>query len=335
MTLASILLTITVLVLAWAPLHGHEIAYKSGSLALATLVQFLVAGPFYPKALKALVFSRVIEMDLLIVLSPSAAYVFSVVSFAFLVTGEPLSTGNFFQTSTLLVTLIMSVAMWRPWLVRKPFNTAILVDFHGDHGREIDTRLLQLGDIFKVMPESRIPTDGTTLAGTSEMDESMVTGESRPVVKSPGSPQRIISTVRPCTRIPGDNTIDTTAAMVDGAKLSKPTMQRLTDRVASYFVPVISLLMIITFAIWIAVGIRVRGVSAREAIIEAVTYAITVLIVCCPCAISLAVPMVVVIATGVGAEHGVVFKSAESIEVAYQAKYVILDKTGTLTRLAL
>ncbi|CAP68205.1 uncharacterized protein PODANS_7_4720 [Podospora anserina S mat+] len=347
MTLASILLTIPVLVLAWAPLHGHEIAYESGSLALATLVQFLVAGPFYPKALKALVFSRVIEMDLLIVLSTSAAYVFSVVSFAFLVTGEPLSTGSFFETSTLLVTLIM-VGRYVAALARQKavesisirslqVNTAILVDFHGDHGREIDTRLLQLGDIFKVMPESRIPTDGTTLAGTSEVDGSMVTGESRPVVKSPGSPviagtsNGLSPLLVRVTRNPGDNTIDTIAAMVDEAKLSKPTMQRLADRVASYFVPVISLLMIITFAIWIAVGIRVRGVSAREAIIEAVTYAITVLIVCCPCAIGLAVPMVVVITTGVGAEHGVIFKSAESIEVAYQAKYVILDRTGTLT----
>ncbi|KAK0747305.1 E1-E2 ATPase-domain-containing protein [Apiosordaria backusii] len=351
MMLLSIILTIPVLVLAWAPLHGNEIAYESAALALATLVQVLVAGPFYPKALKALVFSRVIEMDLLIVLSTSAAYIFSVVSFACLVAGQPLSTGSFFETSTLLVTLIM-VGRYVAALARQKavesisirslqVNTAILVHANGDNGKEIDARLLQLGDTFRVMPESRIPTDGIVISGTSEVDESMITGESRPAEKSKGAVV-IAGTINGSstllvrvTRIPGDNTIDTIAAMVDQAKLSKPKMQHLADRVASCFVPVITVLMAITFITWIAVGIRVRGEPAREAAIEAVTYAITVLIVCCPCAIGLAVPMVIVIATGVGAEHGVIFKSAESIEVAYKANHVILDKTGTLTEGAL
>lgn len=107
MTLLSVVLTIPVLVMAWAPLPERELAYSSASLALATIVQFVIAGPFYPKALKALVFSRVIEMDLLIVLSTSAAYIFSVVSFGYFVAGKPLPTGQFFETSTLLVTLIM------------------------------------------------------------------------------------------------------------------------------------------------------------------------------------------------------------------------------------
>ena len=93
MTLLSAVLTIPVLVMAWAPLPQRELAYSSASLALATIVQVIIAGPFYPKALKALVFSRVIEMDLLIVLSTSTAYIFSVVSFEYLVAKKPLSTG--------------------------------------------------------------------------------------------------------------------------------------------------------------------------------------------------------------------------------------------------
>lgn len=111
MTLLSACLTIPVLVMVWAPLPERHIEYASASLALATLVQAVVAGPFYPKALKAIIFSRVIEMDLLVVLSTSAAYVFSVVSFGYMARGQPLSTGEFFETSTLLVTLIM-VGRW-------------------------------------------------------------------------------------------------------------------------------------------------------------------------------------------------------------------------------
>jgi Cu2+-exporting ATPase len=126
MTMLSAILTIPVLIMAWAPLPEREIAYGSASLVLATIVQVVVAGPFYPKAIKALVFSRVIEMDLLIVLSTTAAYVFSVVSFGYLVAGHPLSTGEFFETSTLLVTLIM-VGRWVASLARQKVTKYILI----------------------------------------------------------------------------------------------------------------------------------------------------------------------------------------------------------------
>ena len=106
---------------------------------------------------------------------------------------------------------------------------------------------------------------------------------------------------------------------------------RIADRVASYFVPVIITLTIIVFIVWVAVGVAVRGKSGSEATVDAITYAITVLIVSCPCAIGLAVPMVVVITSGVAAESGVIFKSASAIEVAHKTSHVVFDKTGTLT----
>ncbi|KAF2269614.1 heavy metal translocatin [Lojkania enalia] len=347
MTILSILLTIPVLVLAWAPLPEKEIEYSSASLGLATVVQFVIAGPFYPKALKALIFSRVIEMDLLIVLSTSTAYIFSVVSFGYLVAGQPLSTGQFFETSTLLVTLIMVgrfvAAMARQKAVESisirslQTSTAIVVDKSGGE-KEIDARLLQYSDVFKVLPESRIPTDGTVLSGSSEVNESMLTGESMPVEKRKnssviagsinGSGTLIVRLIR----IPGDNTISTIAQMVDEAKLSKPKVQEIADRVASYFVPFIITLCIITFSIWVGIGIAVRNQSGSEAVVQAITYAITVLIVSCPCAIGLAVPMVIVIATGVAAERGVIFKSNKGIELAYRTSHVVFDKTGTLTQ---
>ncbi|KAF2727045.1 heavy metal translocatin [Polyplosphaeria fusca] len=344
MTILSALLTIPVLVMAWAPLPERDIAYGSASLALATIVQIVIAGPFYPKALKGLIFSRMIEMDLLIVLSTSAAYIFSVVSFGCLVAGRPLSTGEFFETSTLLVTLIMVgryvAALARQKAVEsisiRSLQTTTATLINGDE-TEIDARLLQYGDTFKILPESRIPTDGTVIDGESETNESMITGESRPVNKSIGS--NVIAgsingsgtlTVR-LTRLPGDNTISTIAGMVDEAKLSKPKIQDIADKVASYFVPGVVTLTIITFTVWIAIGVAVRGQSGNQAAVHAITYAITVLIVSCPCAIGLAVPMVIVIASGVAAERGVIFKSATSIELAHKATDIVFDKTGTLT----
>ncbi|KAJ5533140.1 hypothetical protein N7494_009692 [Penicillium frequentans] len=348
MALLSAVLTIPVLVMAWASLPEREVAYSSASLTLATIVQVVIAGPFYPKALKALVFSKVIEMDLLIVLSTSAAYIFSVVSFGYLIAKQPLSTGQFFETSTLLVTLIM-VGRWVAALARQravksisirslQASTAILVEQQSRTEREIDTRLLQYGDIFKVLPDTRIPTDGTIINGSSEIDESMLTGESRPVEKHPKSVVIAgsingpgVMTVR-LNRLPSDNTINAIAAMVDEAKLSKPKLQDLADRVASYFVPIVLALTIITFVIWVAVGMTIRGYDGSEATIQAITYAITVLIVSCPCAIGLAVPMVIVIASGVAAERGIIFKSADAIEVAHMTSHVVFDKTGTLTQ---
>ncbi|KAI0850525.1 heavy metal translocatin [Daldinia vernicosa] len=345
-TLASALLTIPVLVLAWAPLEERPVTYGGVSLALATIVQIFIAGPFYPKALKSLVFSRVVEMDLLIVLSTTAAYIFSVVSFGYLVSGQPLSTGNFFQTSTLLVTLIM-VGRWVSALARQKAvesisirslqaSTAILISDNGAE-TEIDTRLLQYGDVFKVIPHTQAPTDGIIVSGTTEVDESMLTGESRLIEKKPGSTILAGSlngngtvTVR-LTKLPGQNTISTIAAMVDDAKLSKPKIQDLADRVASYFVPVVISLTLITFIAWVGVGIRNQGKSGSEAVTQAITYGITVLIVSCPCAIGLAVPMVIVIACGVAAEKGLVYKASETIEIAHKASHVVFDKTGTLT----
>lgn len=348
MTAFSALLTIPVLIMAWAPLPQHETLYGAISLVLATIVQTVVAGPFYPSALKALLFTRVIEMDLLIVLSTSTAYVFSVIAFAYQVKGHPLPTGEFFQTSTLIVTLILVGRLVSAYARYKAvesisirslqIKTALLADFDSYGGQEIDARLLQYGDIFKVLPDSRVATDGIVITGESEVDESNVTGEAVPVEKFTGS-HVIAGSVNGSgtlqvrlTRLPGDNTISEIAAMVDAAKFSKPKVQEIADRVASYFVPVIVALTLITFVVWIAVGKAVRHLSGGSAAIQAMTYAIAVLIVSCPCAIGLAVPMVVVIAGGVSAKHGVVFRSAQTIEIARKVSHVVFDKTGTLTQ---
>ena len=201
----------------------------------------------------------------------------------------------------------------------------------------IDVREFQYGDIFKVLPDSIVPTDGTIVSGETEIDESMITGEAIPVPKFSGS-QIVAGSINGpgpvlagLTKLPIDNTISRIADMVDEAKLSKPRIQDAADRVASYFVPCILALSVIIFLIWIAVNLAVQDTSASEALITAITYALAALIVSCPCAIGLAVPMVMVIAGGVGAKHGVIFRSPGAIERARNATYIVFDKTGTLT----
>lgn len=346
MTLLSTLLTIPVLVMAWAPLPSHKIAFGSSSLALATLVQFIIAGPFYEKALKALLFSGMIEMDLLIVISTTTAYVYSVVAFVYDTIGQPLLIGGFFETSTLLVTLIMCGRLASVFARRKAADsislqalqpsTAILSEEGSE--RLIDVREFQYRDLFKVLPDSVVPTDGIVVSGETEIDESMITGEALPEPKCPGS--HIVAgsingsspVLAQLTKLPIDNTLSRIASMVDEARLSKPKVQEIADRVASYFVPCIMAVTIVVFSIWIAVCIAVRNSSTSDAIITAITYALAALIVSCPCAIGLAVPMVMVIAGGVGAKRGVIFKSPAAIENAKNTSHVVFDKTGTLTQ---
>ena len=262
--------------------------------------------------------------------------------------GRPLPTGQFLETSTLLVTLIILGRLVSAFARQRAVESvsirslqveiAVLCDADGRNDQEIDARRLQYGDSSRVKPDSRTTTDGTIVSGTTEVDESMVTDESLPVVKTPGSfviagslNGSSMIVVR-LTHLPGHNTISTIAAMVDEAKFSKPKTQALVDIVANYFVPVVLALTVTTFAIWIAIGMSVRHEDGGRAVVNATTYAISVLIISCPCAIGLAVPMVVVISGGVAAKHGVVFKSVMAIETARKVSHIVFDKTGTLTQ---
>ncbi|KAL7280588.1 hypothetical protein ACG7TL_005522 [Trametes sanguinea] len=346
-TALSIVLTIPVLVLTWAPLPPHPRAYAIASLVLATIVQAAITGPFYVSSFKSLVFSRLVETELLIVLSTTTAYVYSVIAFAYEMLGRPLATGQFFETSTLLVTLIM-VGQVVSAIARQRAIEAISIRSLQERNAHIvlpdgteqvvDVRLLHYDDHFKVLPDSIIITDGVVISGASTVDESMMTGESLPVEKTAGctaiagthnGPSTLIVKV---TRLPGENTISDIAGMVDDARFSRARVQEAVDWICGWFVPVVLALAIITFVVWLAVGIAVRKQSSVEAAVVALTYAISVLAISCPCAIGLAVPMVILIAGGVGAKLGLVFKAATTIEQARKVTHVVLDKTGTVTQ---
>ena len=348
LTILSIALTIPVLVLAWGSFPPHPQIYGGISLLLATIIQVIIGGPFYSSAFKSLFLFRTMEMDLLVVVSTSTAYCFSFVSFGYSMKGEPLSTGLYFDSSTLLMTLIMlgryvsavarqkALAFISISSLQPP--TALLVATDCKAGRELDARLLQYSDTFLVLPGSRVVTDGIVISGTSEMDESAITGESRPVLKSvgcavvAGSINRSGTLKVQVTALPGNNTISAIANMVDESKLSKPKMQKAIDRVTTYFVPFITVCSMVTFVVWTVVCTTVREQKPSSAIVQAITYTIAVLIVSCPCALALGVPLIFAIASGVTASHGVVFKSAEAIEMARKVSHVVFDKTGTLTQ---
>ncbi|GAW21714.1 hypothetical protein ANO14919_112380 [Xylariales sp. No.14919] len=344
-TVMSFILTVPVLVLAWGETRVKEDTKAIISLVLGSLVQFLAIPVFYKPALKSLVLYWVLELDMLVVVAITAAYIYSIVAFGYLISGAPLETAAFFETSTLLISLVMlgrlvaSYARIRAVAsvsVRSlQVSTAILVENGVDC--EIDSRLLQFGDIFKVTPHSKVPTDGTIISGASEVDESMVTGESLPVPKGPGAFLIAGTTNGPATlvvrltRLPGKNTITDIAKLVEDASSSKPRVQGIADRVASWFLPTVLAIAVVVFITWTVVGIKARSQTGGESVATAITYAVAVLAVSCPCGLGLAVPMVLVIANGIAARGGVIVKSAKCTERSRKITDVVFDKTGTLT----
>lgn len=346
----SCLLTIPILIFSWAPLPKHEIEYGAVSLVLATIVQVVVAGPFYPSAFRSLFFARTFDMGLLVVLSTTTAYIVSVVSFIYTTLGINLLIGVNFETSALLVTLIMVGRLLTAYTCQRAMkrasfrslqpDTAFVMNMEGPDksaGAEFDIRLLQYGDVFKVEPDSRIVTDGIVVSGIAYVDESLMTGESSWLEKKSGSSVIAGSINRSGTlevqleRLPGSNTIDEIANMVDEVTFSKPKIQETADKFARYFVPAIGLIAFITLCVWLVVGICVLHHPASTAIVIAVLNAISVLVVSCPCAIGLAVPLVMVITSGVIAKCGVIIKSAGALQVARKITHAVFDKTGTLT----
>lgn len=350
--LPALILTIPVLVFAWAPVDHENIAYAHASIALASVVQVIAWIEFLPSALRSLWYSRVLDMDFLISLSTTTAYVFSVVLYAFRVIGKPLDTGSFFETSTLLVTLILfgrvinEFARYRAAKAVSfrslQIDKALLVQQGHERvpdppTQEIDARLLQYGDSFRVPPHTRIVTDGTVYYGGSEVDESMLTGESRPVAKGVQSEVyagtmngngTLLVTLK---SLPHENTVHRIATMVEGAELTQPKIQALADRIAGWFVPVIAAIGSLVFVIWLLIDRFHNKRGWSDVVVRAITYAIATLIVSCPCAIGLAVPMVVLIAGGVAARYGIIFRDPQKLEVARGATDIIFDKTGTLT----
>ena len=201
-----------------------------------------------------------------------------------------------------------------------------------DDGLEDDVALndIQIGDRLRVRPGEKVPIDGVVVEGLSSIDESMITGESMPVSKSPGA--AVIGATLNCSgsliiradKAAADTLLSRIVRLVSQAQRTRAPIQRTADTVAGYFVPIVIAVSIFTFAIWLLFG-------PAPALSHAVINAVAVLIIACPCALGLATPMSITVGTGRGAQLGILIKNAESLEALEKVDTIVIDKTGTLT----
>ena len=194
---------------------------------------------------------------------------------------------------------------------------------------EIPTADVQVGDLCVVRTGASIPCDGVVVEGTGSVDESALTGESIPVDKQPGDvlTGATVNTagwmLMRATHVGDETALAQIIRLVDEATSSKAPIERMADKIAGVFVPVVIAIAILTLVVWLAIG---GGIE------KAVSHAITVLVISCPCALGLATPTAIMVGTGQGARHGILFKSAEALEAAHDTSLVVFDKTGTLTQ---
>ena len=302
--------------------------------ALATPVQFWLGWRFYVAGWKA---ARALSgnMDLLVALGTSAAWGLSV--YELLAAPPGREPALYFESSALIVTFIL-LGKWlearakgqtasaiRALMALRPDTARIR---RGDAEREVPLAEVRTGDVVVVRPGERIPVDGRVLEGSGSVDESMLTGESLPVEKAVGS--RVTGgsidadglLVVETTAVGAETTLARIVRLVEGAQASKAPIQRLVDRVAAVFVPVVLGIALVTFvAWWLATG------NAEAAILNAVA----VMVIACPCALGLATPTAIMVGTGAAARHGILIKDADALERAHAVTAVAFDKTGTLT----
>ncbi|MDR3519440.1 MAG: heavy metal translocating P-type ATPase [Candidatus Pacebacteria bacterium] len=310
-------------------------------LLLATPVQFWAGFGFYRATISALK-HRTANMDTLVAIGTTVAYGYSafVTILPQLVTKIGITPMPYFDTASIIIGLILlgryfeakakagtSEAIKK--LIGLQAKTArVLRD-----GKEIDLPLSEviIGDIVRVRPGEKIPVDGIIVEGESSIDESMITGESMPVDKSSGdvvvgaTMNKTGTFTFKATKIGASTMLAQIIKLVQEAQGSKAPIQRMADLVSSYFVPIVLMLAILTFAIWYIFG-------PAPTLLFALLNMVAVLIVACPCAMGLATPTAIMVGTGKGAEHGILIKDAESLETAHKINTIIFDKTGTLTK---
>jgi Cu2+-exporting ATPase len=337
----AVALALSVPILLWSPIGrevlGFGVAAPLGlrddvfSLLLSLPVVFYSARIFFDGAVRALR-ARTLDMMVLVAVAIAAGWLYSI--------GVTLTGGGevFYEAAAVLTAFVL-LGHWLEMRARGGANDAVrsLLELSPPHavvlraGAEIEvaTSEVMVGDLLLVRPGARIPVDGVVEAGESEVDESMVTGESLPVAKTPGTPVigasvNTTGTLRVrATKVGADTALARIVALVRQAQSSKAPGQRLADRAASWLVLVALLGGAATFLIWLAAG--------RPAD-EALLFAITVVVITCPDALGLATPTAVMVGTGLGARHGVLFKNATTLETSARIDLVVMDKTGTLTR---
>lgn len=339
--LTSLTLTIPALIIGMIfmkdgllfPLFKIEVPFGPYLLfLLSTPVQFVIGSQFYKSAWSALRVGSA-NMDTLIALGTSAAYMYSF--FLVFVLGQDV---QYFEISASLITFVMlgklleSAAKSKTsTAIRKLMSLAPKTAIVIRKGKEIELPIdeVVIGDLILVKPGGKVPVDGTITTGSSSVDESMITGESIPVEKTAGS-QVIGGTINKhgsfrfkATRVGANTTLSQIVKLIEDAQGQKAPIQRFADVISAYFVPLVIVLALITFTAWFFVGHQPFGF--------ALSTAIAVLVIACPCALGLATPTAIMVGTGKGAQSGILIKGGEALENAHKVRFVIFDKTGTIT----
>jgi len=314
-------------------------------LGLAAPVCLWAAWPFYVR-FTASIRNRSLNMWTLIGLGVGASFGYSVVAaiapgiFPASFRSDDGGVAVYFEAAATIVTLIL-LGQVLELRARRQTGAAIeeLLELAPTRARRISSsgdeeniplKKVEVGDRLRIRPGEKVPVDGTVLEGTSTVDESMVSGEPIPVEKAPGD--RVVGAtvngngglVIEAQAVGSDTVLSRIIAMVSEAQRSRAPVQRVADVVAGYFVPAVVFCAVVTFVVWAIVGPQPR-------MAHALLSAVAVLIIACPCALGLATPMSIMVATGKGASTGVLFKDAQTIEMMKAVDTLVVDKTGTLT----
>jgi Cu+-exporting ATPase len=337
------LITLLISAALTLPLVGQMVAMIAGlhfhlepwmELALATPVQFLIGARFYRAAYKALK-ARSGNMDVLVAMGTSTAYAYSL--YLFITLGDAARGQLYFEASAVIITLVL-LGKFMEARAKRGTTAAIrqLMDLRPETarveraGQELELSVVDVvnGDRVIIRPGERIPVDGEVAEGRTEVDESLITGESLPVDKRTGDTVTggaingtgLIKVT--ATAVGEDSTLSRIIRLVENAQAGKAPIQRLVDRISEIFVPTVVTIAAITFGGWLFF----TG-NFESALIAAVS----VLVIACPCALGLATPTAIMTGTGVAARFGILIKNVESLEGAHKLDAIIFDKTGTLT----
>ncbi len=303
-------------------------------LALAYPVQVFIGARFYKAAFKALR-AKSGNMDVLVAMGTTAAFAYSLYLMATL--GEAAEGKLYFEAAAVIITLVLfgkylearakrgTTAAIRQLMDLRPETARVLRD---DQEVELSVSDVIRGDVIVIRPGERVPVDGRVVDGQSELDEALITGESLPVLKTKddhvtgGSINGTGLLKVEATAVGEDSTLSKIIRLVENAQSGKAPVQRLVDRIAEIFVPVVVSIAVVTFAITMLVSGNFES---------ALIAAVSVLVIACPCALGLATPTAIVTGTGAAARSGILIKDVESLELAHRLNAIIFDKTGTLT----
>ena len=337
-SLVSLAIGLALMALMYIPLRLDRRVPEVVLLAMAAFVQVWAGGRFYRRAWAAARHGAT-NMDTLVAVGTGIAFGYSALLTLWPGAAAALGVRHhvYYESAVIIIALIL-MGRWLEMRARSRTGAAItaLMGLQSRTARvirdgvdlDLPLEAVQPGDLVRVRPGEKVPVDGRVLDGRSAVDESMLTGESLPVEKSPGDTvigatiNRSGSFVFEATRVGSDTALAQIVRLVEEAQGSKAPMQRLADTVSSYFVPAVLILAVLTFAGWLVL-------AAQPAL--AIQAAVAVLIIACPCALGLATPIAIMVGTGKAAELGILIRGGEALEAARRIDTIILDKTGTLT----